>query len=173
MSQSIAAHDVNHCSTFGLPLQLLLLDNHFSHISVQTLKTARENNVHILAIPSKTSHITQPLDRCVFSSLQQHYQELCSAARAIKTGHTLSLSDFPPIVREALLNAATPVNITASFRNTGVWPIDQSKLPTSITAPASKCKYLFDEGRPSTAERFGQICFPTLPVLWELPPAGV
>jgi len=98
------------------------------------LKSARENNVVFLALPSHTSHLIQPLDKCVFSSLQEAYKKHSAAARLLKPEHTLALRDFPALIREALPEAATPRNILAGFKLAGVWP---QKPVTASTAPSS------------------------------------
>ena len=114
--------------------QLLLLDNHSTHIKVEVLEKARQNNVEFLALPSHTSHVLQPLDRCPFGSLQGHYRDTSGAARMLKPGHTLALTDFPAIFRDAFYRAMTPANITAGFRLAGVWP---PKKPEFKTEPSS------------------------------------
>lgn len=46
---------------------LIIMDNHDSHISLESLKFAKENSVILLTIPTHASHKLQPLYRSVFA----------------------------------------------------------------------------------------------------------
>ncbi|XP_072380917.1 uncharacterized protein [Diabrotica undecimpunctata] len=52
---------------------LLIMDNHESHLSMETLDLAKSNGVKILTLPPHCSNKMQPLDVAVFSSLKAHY----------------------------------------------------------------------------------------------------
>ena len=41
---------------------LLLLDGHAPHISPEVIRLAKANNVHMMCLPSNSSHLTQPVD---------------------------------------------------------------------------------------------------------------
>ena len=51
---------------------LLIQDGHSSHITVELIELAKENNIHILCLPSHTTHLLQPLDVGVFNSFKHH-----------------------------------------------------------------------------------------------------
>ncbi len=42
--------------------KVLFMDGHNSHISLRIIDAAIENNIHILCLPSHSSHLLQPLD---------------------------------------------------------------------------------------------------------------
>ena len=46
---------------------LLIQDGHSSHISIELTEMALSNNVHLLCLPSHTTHLLQPLDVGVFN----------------------------------------------------------------------------------------------------------
>ena len=50
---------------------LLLLDNHSSHISIQALDYCSENGIIMLSFPPHCSHKLQPLDRSVYGPLKK------------------------------------------------------------------------------------------------------
>lgn len=54
-------------------LVLLILDNHSSHVNLNTVSFCRDNFIHLLSIPPHINHRTQLLDRCFFKSLKDHY----------------------------------------------------------------------------------------------------
>lgn len=41
---------------------LLIMDGHGSHMSIDLIELAQSNGVHILCLPSHTTHVLQPLD---------------------------------------------------------------------------------------------------------------
>ncbi|XP_044598416.1 MFS-type transporter clz9-like [Cotesia glomerata] len=49
---------------------LMLLDNHSSHISLEAVNYAREQNIIMLTLPPHGSHKLQPLDRSFFGPLK-------------------------------------------------------------------------------------------------------
>ena len=91
----------------------------------------------ILILVLLTWLIIFSLDRCVSTSLQRHHEQLCGAARVVKTDHTLRISEFPALLKESLLRSATPLNITAGFRSTGIWPLDRTLIAEDKLAPAT------------------------------------
>ena len=47
---------------------ILFFDGHHSHISIQLIKLSQESNVHLMLLPSNTTHVLQPLDVGVYYS---------------------------------------------------------------------------------------------------------
>ena len=56
---------------------LLIQDGHSSHVSIELIEMARENNVCLLCLPSHTTHILQPLDIGVFKSFKSGFNKAC------------------------------------------------------------------------------------------------
>lgn len=54
-----------------VPRACLLLDGHSSRRTIEVWKMACELGIDVHIIPSHTSHLIQPLDRCVFASLKR------------------------------------------------------------------------------------------------------
>ena len=50
--------------------QVVIMDNHSSHITVELAEKAIKHGVALLCLPSKTLHVAQSLDRCVFAALK-------------------------------------------------------------------------------------------------------
>lgn len=66
---------IQHFAKVAKPSQeqkiLLLLDNHHSHIGLDTINFARENGIVMLSFPPHCSHKLQPLDRSVFGPFKK------------------------------------------------------------------------------------------------------
>ena len=56
---------------------LLIQDGHSSHISINIIKLARENSIHIIYLPPHTTLLLQLLDIGVFKSFKSHYNDQC------------------------------------------------------------------------------------------------
>jgi len=83
MDQEHFVHFMKHFVKFARPTLaspvLLLLDNHYSHLSIEALDIAIENGVHILSFPPHCSHRLQPLDVSVFGPVKAYYKSQCAA----------------------------------------------------------------------------------------------
>ncbi len=101
---------------------LLLLDNHKSHLSLDGLNFAKENDIIMLSFPPHCSRRFQPLDRSVYGPLKRHINSACDAWMRKNPGKTMSIYDIPGIVAIAYPLAVTPLNIQAGFRVAGVQP---------------------------------------------------
>lgn len=118
---------------------LLLLDNHQSHISVEAIKFCREKGITLLSFPPHTTHRTQPLDVGVFGPFKsylaraQHDWLLSNPSKALTIRHLACLA------KKAYECAFTIKNITSSYKNTGLWPLnrlvfsDADFMPSEVT----------------------------------------
>jgi hypothetical protein len=119
--------------------QLLVMDSHDSHLSVEGLELAKASGVIILALPPNTSNKTQPLDRTVFGPFKTYYGNSCNSWMMSNAGKPLSIYQVAELAGNAWERAANPTNIKAGFRVSGIWPYDRdvfsdaSFLPSTVT----------------------------------------
>lgn len=52
---------------------LLILDGHSTHKDLQAIILAKKHHVHMLSLPSHTTHKLQPLDRAVMRPFKSAY----------------------------------------------------------------------------------------------------
>lgn len=64
---------VSHLTETG-PV-VLVQDGHHSHISLDLIRRARENNVILLCLPPNTTHLLQPLDVGAFSPVKKAWKK--------------------------------------------------------------------------------------------------
>lgn len=64
---------------------LLFLDGHHSHISLQLITVARNNNITLLCLPPNTTHLTQPLDVGVFAPMKSAWKSILKTYK-LQTG---------------------------------------------------------------------------------------
>ena len=68
---------------------ILIYDGHASHISVKTVINALKNDIHLVLLPPKTTHILQALDKTVFRSLKSVYGTLSHEWRHANLGRPM------------------------------------------------------------------------------------
>ena len=93
-----------YMKTHGLLDQphLLIVDSHKSHVyNVAFFEEMLENNIHVLAIPSHTSHIVQALDSTPFVQFKQNWQRLLLEYNFDNHGQVLGKGDFLKVVKPA------------------------------------------------------------------------
>lgn len=69
---------------------LLIEDGHGSHIWLDIIKMARENDVHVLCLPSHCTRLLQPPRYRVFKSLKSHLNKMCKHFMASQPGHIIT-----------------------------------------------------------------------------------
>ena len=58
---------------------LLIMDGYGTHMSIELIELAQSNGVHLLCLPSHTTHILQPLDVGVFKSFKSNFSRLAAS----------------------------------------------------------------------------------------------
>jgi hypothetical protein len=103
--------------------QLLILDGHDSHISLEFQEFCMENKIYALCMPPHSSHLLQPLDIDCFSPLKRAYGRQIESLIRDHINHITKL-EFLPAFRVAYDQSITKENIYASFQGAGLVPYD-------------------------------------------------
>ena len=112
------------------------IHGHSSHISIELIEMARENNVCLLCLPSHTTHILQPLDIGVFKSFKSGFNKACGDFMKQHLGRVIMTDVLALMVGQAYTSAFTPVNVLSGFRNTGIYPFNPSSVDDRQLAPS-------------------------------------
>lgn len=124
--------------TENMPV-LLIMDNHNSHVSLEAIKLAKENNVVLLTLPPHTSHKLQPLDRTVYGPLKTHYNNACKTWLTNHPGQRITIYDVSEILGQIYHLAFSSKNCVSGFKATGIFPydenifIDDDFIPSTVT----------------------------------------
>ena len=81
--------------------RLLILDGHGSHETTDFLWKCLENDKVLLFLPAHTSHVLQPLDLTVFSSLQRAYRKELQKLSSLLDSTPISKRNFPVYYQKA------------------------------------------------------------------------
>lgn len=102
------------------------MDNHESHISVESISYAKEHGIILLTIPPHTSHKLQPLDRTVYGPLKSFNNTACDDWMVSHPGRPLTIYEVAECLAKSFPLAFTPRNIQSGFRTTGIWPFNSN-----------------------------------------------
>ena len=116
---------------------LLIQDGHSTHISIQLIEMARENNVCLLCLPAHTSHILQPLDVGVFKSFKSNFNKVCGNYMKQNPGRVITADLLASMVGQAYPTAFTPVNVLSGFKKTGIYPFNPSSVDDRQLVPSN------------------------------------
>ncbi|XP_063448186.1 tigger transposable element-derived protein 6-like [Mytilus trossulus] len=100
---------------------LLIIDNHSSHLSIPVIDMAIEHSVEILGLPPHTSHFLQPLDQ-IFHPLRSGYSELALNIGLVKADMAQDKAWSPHVIKQG-------------FRKTGLYPLDSTAIDKSFIRP--------------------------------------
>ena len=132
-------HFMSHVRPSNKDKVLLLLDNHRSHVTLETIDYAKEHGIVLLSFPPHCSHKLQPLDRAVYGPFKRYYYSACDCWMKENRGKTITIYDIPDMVGRAFPRAFTPVNIQSGFKVAGIFPFDRDIfsdlefLPSDVT----------------------------------------
>ena len=104
--------------------RLLIVDGHSSHINYHMLSWALDMNIHVICLPSKSTHILQPLDVGCFGLLQRTYEH---NLRDWITANPLGLVNkiaFLEVLYKTREEVYTSEVIKSAGKASKCWPID-------------------------------------------------
>ena len=129
-------HFVKHAkSSIDHPV-MLILDNHESHVSIDSLNFAKANGIHMLTLPPHCSHKLQPLDKTVYGPLKTYYNRSMDSFIRSHVGKGVNIYDIPTIANGAHQQAMTISNIVSGFRSAGIYPFNRYTFSDSEFAAA-------------------------------------
>ena len=103
---------------------LLILDNHYSHITIESYELCRKSGITMVSIPPHTSHRLQPLDVAFFGPLKSAYNIECDRFMKTNQYKFIRPDDFANLFNKAYSRIATVAKGIAGFKSTGIYPLD-------------------------------------------------
>ena len=102
---------------------LLICDDHCSHLSLRAVRMAIEHGVHLLALPSHSTRILQPLDVYTLKYVKQEWKKLVWE-RNKTTSTKMEKSDFVQLFAKLYEYALIPAHCSTAFAKSGIFPYD-------------------------------------------------
>ena len=126
---------------------LLLIDGHVSHIDYDTTLFCKENGILLFRLPPHTSHVMQPADRGFFNVFKEEWKQACTRFTFANPGIVVTKRTFSRVFVEAFDRSARPDVVKASFKCSGIWPVNRYAIEMSAFAPAKT----FEKIQPASA----------------------
>ncbi|XP_038153786.1 uncharacterized protein LOC119791640 [Cyprinodon tularosa] len=132
---------------------LLILENHPSHLSIESLNYCHSKGIVLLSLPPHSFHKLQPLYRTVYGQMKKAMMVAYESWIKSHPGMMMTIYDIPSIVKESLRVSATPSNLQEGFRCTGIWPFsrDVFKEPECSPPLVNNQSLFFNSGSTSAA----------------------
>lgn len=116
---------------------LLLLDAHKSHINnIQFLILMVCNNIEVMAIPSHTSHILQPLDSTPFVNFKTAWSTNMIKYSFTSVGCKIPKKDFWLVFWPTWKNSMTTAVLQSGFCKTFMFPINSNTINSLALGPS-------------------------------------
>ena len=103
------------------------MDGHGSHETTDFMYLCYQHNVHLLFLPPHTSHVLQPLDLLVFSSLKSHYRTEIGHLGLLTDSSLIGKRNFLACYCKARKEALSAKIIKSGWKATGLWPKSMAK----------------------------------------------
>ena len=113
---------------------VLFFDGHYSHISIDLIRSAQSNRVHLLCFPSQATAVLQPLDVGVFGPLKQAWKKVL---KEHKIQSNVDKEVFPTLLAQLWSRSFTKQHLQSGFKATGLFPLDRDAIPESRLAVSS------------------------------------
>jgi len=95
--------------------QLLVLDGHFAHVSVATVKYGIDRDAYLFVLPAHTSHFLQPLDVAVYQPFKALYEREVQRYPLNNCGALPVKDNIAGMTHDAFVMAFSDKNIRRAF----------------------------------------------------------
>jgi hypothetical protein len=111
---------------------LVILDGHKTHVSLEVIKYAKDNNVSLLKLPSHLTHQLQPLDKTCFKALKSIWDQRLVSYQRENNFRNIGKSESVDLLCEVWHKGLTEANVCSGFRETGIFPVDRTKYSRQL-----------------------------------------
>ena len=93
----------------------LIQDGHHSHISLELIRRAGDNNIVILCLPPNTTHLLQPFDIAVFAPIKKEWKKILKQYKLETKGQKVSKEVFPSLLSKLWDSSLKPSHCRADL----------------------------------------------------------
>ncbi|XP_031327496.1 uncharacterized protein LOC116158793 [Photinus pyralis] len=138
MIQEVFVKWLEHFAKYmSAPPVVLIFDGASCHLDISIAERAEELGIHLMCLPSNTTHELQPMmDKAVFRSFEHHWDEELLRYWEHHPTRTLNKERFSDIFTPVWGKCMTIANITNGFRATGIYPLNIDPIAEYAFAPS-------------------------------------
>lgn len=115
----------------------LIVNGHSSHLTCKVVQYALDHDIHIICLPSKSTHVLQALDVGCFGTLQTTYERNLNAWLRRNPLSVITKPSFLQILSKTRMEVYTIECITGVWHKFGCWPITRSFTPEDTSSNVS------------------------------------
>ena len=141
---------------------LVFMDGHTAHMNVAVSEFCRDHDIILYCLPPHASHIMQPLDVGVFSSLKKNWNKTLQNFEIKYKGLIMNKSHFFTAFGECWVKAAdvNKKNIKSGFRKSGLVPYNPQNIDfTKIIDEESSLKKYEAACSNSSQNQYEQVIY--------------
>ena len=116
--------------------KLLILDDHGSHLDINTIQLCRANSIHLYSLLHHTTHVFQPLDVVIFHPVKSYFSRLTQHIKLATLGWNEPVNccktNFTKLLKEPWESMSTAL-IKTRFRKYGMPSIKTDSLKIKYT----------------------------------------
>jgi hypothetical protein len=117
---------------------LLLIDGHKTHVSMEASDTCLANGVELYCLLEHSSHIMQPLDLRFFATLKFSWRLSVRDWQTENVGESVTKQTFAKVFKQAWVSSATVDAAVKGFLESGLFPLDPSRVTGSVKLESSQ-----------------------------------
>ncbi|XP_065642670.1 uncharacterized protein LOC136074292 [Hydra vulgaris] len=80
-------------------IHILVLDGHTTHKALEAVLLCKKHNIILICLPEHSSHILQPLERCVYCHVKQAWKKILTKYYKDSKCKNLDKQNFPPLLK--------------------------------------------------------------------------
>ena len=112
----------------------LFVDGHYSHVSIDLIKSATSHGIHLLCFPSHATAVLQPLDVGVYGPVKQAWRKILKEYKLESRASKIDRTVFPILIAKLWSQSFTKLHLQSGFRATGLYPLNQEAISESRIA---------------------------------------
>ena len=102
--------------------QIIVLDGHHSHKSLEAIRFAQARGIHLITLPPHCTHKMHPLDCSYFSSLKAAYNREADSWMVANPGKRITVYHIAGLLKSAYLRTGTHEKAIKGFQKCGLFP---------------------------------------------------
>ena len=109
--------------------KILIGDNLFSHLSMESVKLCKDNDISFIFLPANSTHLTQPLDVAFFCPLKSTWRQILEEWKkgSGRAEATVPKDKFPALLKK-LCDSLKEENVISGFKKCGIAPLNRNKV---------------------------------------------
>ena len=112
----------------NVPLPVLFIDGHRSHLTLHVCQFCIENKILLYALLPNATHILQPADVSIFGPLKAGWKNIVADFKRDNNGRAVTKTNFAKLLEAVFSTHATAEIIKNGFKKCGIYPFSADAI---------------------------------------------